>query len=140
MNGNRTQFDLMRPIFDAFRKIETKELSSTQRMLLIGLYSFMDGDGYCYPSYKAIGEITGLSKNAISTNLKKLVDAGWITYKQGGVDSSNQYQLNLEKIGLIDKTPDNVKPIRGNEELKNIDGRYMTEKECRASNKNWNDY
>lgn len=132
----------MKPIFDAFQKISTKELSSTQRILLLGLYRFMDGNGYCYPSYKAIAEITGLSKNAISVNLKKLVEDGWLTYKQGGVDSSNQYQLNLEKIGLIEpeKSKAEDSDLEMREQTKRIHGRLMTRKEAKAGRYNWDDF
>ncbi|MEY0016959.1 helix-turn-helix domain-containing protein [Providencia rettgeri] len=139
MKKKRTQFDLMKPIYDAFQKISSKELSSTQRMLLLGLYRFMDGNGYCYPSYKAISEITGLSKNAISVNLKKLVEAGWLTYKQGGVDSSNHYQLNLTKLGLIeDKKQETSESLEA--ECKQINGRFMTKSEAIAAGYNWDEY
>lgn len=98
----RTQYDLMHPLFKAMESMSSSELSSHQRMLLIGLFRFMDGDGVCYPSYTAIRETTGLTRNAIASNIKKLVDMGWITYEPGdkSKSQSNTYYLNLERLGL----------------------------------------
>ncbi|TON43433.1 helix-turn-helix domain-containing protein, partial [Vibrio parahaemolyticus] len=62
----------------------------------------MDGEGVCFPSYKALMEETGLSNKTIATTIKKLVDSGWITYEPGDKarSQSNTYHLNLERLGL----------------------------------------
>lgn len=103
-----SQFDLMHPLFEA---MDNSKLSATQRMLLLGLYRFMDGSGVCYPSYKKLMTATGMSDRTITRNLKDLVDGGWLTYEQGEgkTHTANTYHLNLDKLGL-EKSP-NVVPI-----------------------------
>ena len=110
----RTQFDIMRPLFECIRS--NPELTSTQRLLLIALYDRMDGNGVCFPSYTDIAQFTGLSRQSISNNIKALVSSGWITYQQGNKarSQSNTYQLNLEKLGLEVKQESIVVPINMN--------------------------
>ncbi|MDF4294878.1 helix-turn-helix domain-containing protein, partial [Vibrio parahaemolyticus] len=106
----RSQYDLMHPLFEAMKK---ESLPSTQRLLLLGLYRFVDGEGVCFPSYKALMEETGLSNKTIATTIKKLVDSGWITYEPGDKarSQSNTYHLNLERLGLT--TQSKIVPIDG---------------------------
>lgn len=105
---------MMHPLFDAMKR---ENLPSTQRLMLLGLFRFVDGDGVCYPSYKALMDETGLSNKTISTTIKKLVSGGWLTYDQGdkAKSLSNTYHLNLERLGfeVQVKTESKVVPIDG---------------------------
>ena len=108
----RSQFDMMHPLFDAMKR---EKLPSTQRLMLLGLFRFVDGDGMCYPSYKALMDETGLSNKTISTTIKKLVSGGWLTYDQGdkAKSLSNTYHLNLERLGFEVQTESKIVPIDG---------------------------
>ncbi len=103
---------MMHPLFDAMKR---EGLPSTQRLMLLGLFRFVDGDGMCYPSYKALMDETGLSKQSISNNIKKLVSGGWLTYEQGDKTKSlsNTYHLNLERLGFEVQTESKIVPIDG---------------------------
>lgn len=106
----RSQYDLMHPLFDAMKR---ENLPSTQRLLLLGLFRFVDGNGVCFPSYKALMDETGLSNKTISTTIKKLSDTGWLAYEPGDKSKSlaNKYYLNLERLGF--KIESKVVPIDG---------------------------
>lgn len=106
----RSQFDIMHPLFDAMKR---EKLPSTQRFLLLGLFRFVDGNGVCFPSYSALMDETGLSRQSIANTIKKLAESGWISYEQGDKSKSlaNKYYLNLERLGL--KTESKVVPIEG---------------------------
>lgn len=106
----RSQFDIMHPLFEAMKK---ERLPTTQRMLLLGLFRFVDGDGVCYPSYKALMDETGLSRQSISTTIKKLAEAGWLSYESGDKSRNlaNTYHLNLERLGLPLVRQSDVVPI-----------------------------
>ena len=95
----RTQFDIMNPLRKA---VKDAGLSPIERLMLYSLYFFMDGDGVCFPSYGAIIEETGLSRQSVSNTIKKLVERGMISYEKGDTSKSNRYRLNLFKLGLID--------------------------------------
>ncbi|ECX6397710.1 MULTISPECIES: helix-turn-helix domain-containing protein [Vibrio harveyi group] len=126
MAQQRTQFDLMHPLFQTMKE---HKLPTTQRMLLLGLFRFMDGHGVCYPSYRALMDETGLSRQAIATNLKKLVAAGWLEYETGdkSLSQANTYYLNLEKLGFtVDNT---VVPLPSRSKYIAVDG---SEWDCAA--------
>lgn len=97
--NKRTQYDLMNPLFDAMKK---HKLPSTQRLFILGLYRYMDGNGKAYPSYQDLMDETGLSRQSIINMIRTLTEAGWITYKQGSKSKqmNNTYWLNLEKLGI----------------------------------------
>lgn len=105
-HNKRTQYDLMHPLFKAMESMSSSDLSSHQRILLLGLFRFMDGNGVCYPSYNSIHKTTGLTRNTIAANIKKLVTLGWLTYVPGDKSKSqaNTYYLNLERLGLLDSS------------------------------------
>ncbi len=100
----------MHPLFDAMKR---ENLPSTQRLLLLGLFRFVDGNGVCYPSYKALMDETGLSRQSIANTIKKLADSGWLTYTPGDKSKnlSNTYQLNLTRLGL--EVESKIVPIEG---------------------------
>ncbi|MDF4701937.1 helix-turn-helix domain-containing protein, partial [Vibrio parahaemolyticus] len=106
----RSQFDIMHPLFDAMKR---ENLPSTQRLLLLGLFRFVDGDGVCFPSYSALMDETGLSRQSIANTIKKLSESGWLTYEPGDKSKSlaNTYYLNLERLGLT--TQSKIVPIEG---------------------------
>ena len=106
----RTQFDIMNPLIDAMSEAG---LSSTERMLLIGLLRFMNGDGVCFPSYTALEIKTGLSRRTLPRCINSLVSKGWLRYEKGSsaLSAPNKYYLNLEKLGFIDKGNEKEKAV-----------------------------
>lgn len=108
----RTQFEIMHPLFTAMRE---NKLPGNQRLVLLGLFRFVDGDGTCFPSYNALIDETGLSRPTISSTIKKLVSAGWISYDKGDKSKglSNTYYLNLERLGFEVQTESKIVPIDG---------------------------
>ena len=88
----------MKRLLEAFE--HDQELTLAQRMVLVAIVKYMDKSGTCYPSYKALQRTTGATAATISSNLKKLVAAGWLTYERGNnlKQESNKYQLNFDKI------------------------------------------
>ena len=128
---NRSHFDLMQPLRQTMKQ---EQLGPTKRLVLIGLYFCMDSDGQCYPSYEGIAAETGLSVRAIKDNIKKLVQEGWISYEQGHYGRSNQYSLNLVKLGIVEPPKPKLanKPKKEAEPLFEYEGRYYTNDELKA--------
>jgi DNA-binding transcriptional MocR family regulator len=87
----------------------------------------MDGNGICYPSYRALMDETGLSRQAIASNLKKLVADDWLEYETGdkALSQANTYFLNLEKLGFTTDTT--VVPLPNRSKYVAVDG---SEWEC----------
>lgn len=110
-NKTRTQYDIMHPLFNSLAE---SDLSSSERLLMIALFRYVDGSGSCYPSYKELIKSTALSDRTISSNIKKLVDKGWITYEQGNKadQQANTYHLNLKRLGVEQEAP-KVVPFNG---------------------------
>jgi DNA-binding MarR family transcriptional regulator len=139
MGRKRSQYDLMHPLFDAMR---SHKLKPNQRLVMLGLFRFMNGDGSCFPSYGALIEETGLTRPTIAKTLKDLKNLDLISFKSGDSTKSNRYQLNLEKIGLSTNKNYNegIKNKEVKEKLKQVNGRFMNKAQCEMLGKNWEDY
>ena len=93
----RSQFAIMSPLYEA---LKDSKLTTVQRHIILVLFYFIDGNGYCYPSLETISEYTGYSVKTIVAHNKILVKEKWIKYKRGNRYETNQYQLNLKKLRL----------------------------------------
>lgn len=63
---------------------ESKTLGPTERLVMLALADHADDDGRCYPSIERLRQRTGLSERAVQTNIRKLVDQGYIRIVPGG--------------------------------------------------------
>lgn len=63
---------------------ESKTLGPTERLVMLALADHADDEGKCYPSILRIQERTGLSERAVQTNVRKLVDLGYLLVQVGG--------------------------------------------------------
>ncbi len=69
----------------------------------VALLDKVDCDGSCFPSYKTIGEVTGLSKASIQRGVRTLVKAGILEFEarntENGRQTSNTYKFTLPPAG-----------------------------------------
>ena len=76
---------------------DVKDVTPTQKLILIGLGNHVGPDGSCWPSQALIAEYTGLSREAIYRNLAELERQGIIKSKRNkddaGRDISKTYIL-----------------------------------------------
>ena len=71
------------------------ELKSPERLVLAALYSFTDGQGWCFPGAETLLDMTGLSDRRIRTALDTLRDVGVVPSLQA--EKSGQYYFNNGK-------------------------------------------
>lgn len=79
-------------------KVLKIEATPPQKLLLIILANYSDEFGESYPSHATISRLTGLSRNAVISNLKKLREQGvldWINRD----NHSNLYKFTFNKGG-----------------------------------------
>lgn len=102
----RTQFDLLKPLHAA---MDGSDLTATQRLILMALHFWMDGEGKCYPSYKKIAARASLHRSTVVRNMLLIVKQGWLSYDKGDSATArpNTYYLNLSKLCLDDGRCDN---------------------------------
>lgn len=71
---------------------ESTTLAPTERLIMLALADHADDEGRCYPSILRLCQRTGLSERAVQTNIKKLVDRGYVRIvRGGGKGNSNLY-------------------------------------------------
>lgn len=74
---------------------ESTTLGPTERLVMLSLADHAGDDGRCYPSISRLCQRTGLSERAVQTNIRKLVEQGFIHIVQGGgKGGSNLYFLS----------------------------------------------
>lgn len=74
---------------------ESETLGPTERLVMLALADHADDDGRCYPSIARLCQRTGLSERAVQTNIRKLVDQGYIRIVLGGgKGNSNLYFIS----------------------------------------------
>jgi len=82
---------------------DVKDVTPTQKLILIGLGNHVGPDGTCWPSQSVISEYTELSRETIYRNLSDLEKRGLIRSihrrDQSGRDLSKTYVLNLQVDG-----------------------------------------
>ncbi|MDK3016531.1 helix-turn-helix domain-containing protein [Pseudodonghicola flavimaris] len=71
---------------------ESQTLGPTERLIMLALADHADDEGRCYPSIARLRQRTGLSERAVQTNLRKLVEQGYVRIVPGGgKGNSNLY-------------------------------------------------
>jgi hypothetical protein len=98
---------------------ESKTLGPTERLIMLVLADHADDEGKCYPSVSRIKDRTGLSERAVQTNIKKLIDQGYIRVDFGGGKSkSNLYFVSANPAAdapyEVKQTPQQMHPLRPN--------------------------
>lgn len=63
---------------------ESTTLGPTERLIMLALADHANSEGACYPSIGRLCQRTGLSERAVQTNIRKLVEAGYIRIAPGG--------------------------------------------------------
>ncbi len=78
--------------------IKGNKLSPTETLIIYALNTFTNKEQKCWPSIRALTEVTNLSVRAIESNLNKLIIKGLISKKtrvsKNGHCSSNIYQID----------------------------------------------
>ncbi len=73
-----------------------------EKLLLLYLLDRSDQNGVCWPSLQTISRDTGLSRCGVQKVLKRLRDAGYLSWEQDGY--SNTYRLNLDRLDRREAT------------------------------------
>lgn len=84
---------------------ESNTLGPTERLVMLALADHADDDGRCYPSIQRLCQRTGLSERAVQTNIRKLVDQGYIrTIPGGGKGNANLYFVSANPAADAPRT------------------------------------
>ena len=79
------------------RAVSDKNISNSQFRTLTALGVFGDKDGWCFPKLKTLSEMLGKSRQAISMDIKCLVEHGYIQvvpqFRPDGSQQNNLYRL-----------------------------------------------
>lgn len=90
---------------------ESKTLGPTERLIMLVLADHADEDGKCYPSVARIRDRTGLSERAVQSNIKKLIDQGYLTVSfGGGKGNSNLYFVSANPAADAPKIVKEAQP------------------------------
>ncbi|MFN7002204.1 MAG: helix-turn-helix domain-containing protein [Roseinatronobacter sp.] len=84
---------------------ESTDLAPTERLIMLALADHADDEGRCYPSIRRLCQRTGLSERAVQSNIKKLVDQGYIrTVIGGGKGNANLYFVSANPAADAPRT------------------------------------
>lgn len=75
------------------------DVPPTQKLVLLALAHFADGEGRCFPKVETIVEHTGLSRRAVAGAIKALRDAGHIEVESGKLNGKHSTYLLPYKCG-----------------------------------------
>ena len=92
------------------RAVSDDRITNAQFRTLSALGIYGDKNGWCFPKLKTLGDMLGKSKQAVSMDIKALVELGYIEVKKQYRDDGSQ-QNNLYRI-LFDGDDD-----RGSDQL-----------------------
>lgn len=88
--------------------------------LYLGLYTWADSDGYCFPAFDTIQERLKMSRGTISKSINKLKECGLLRVekgeKRGNLKAKNLYYLNTN---LPKKFHSSKNELRDSPSLKN---------------------
>ncbi len=71
---------------------ESTNLRPTERLLMLSLADHANDEGHCYPSIARLCKRTGLSERAVQTNIKSLIEGGYLkVIVGGGKGNANAY-------------------------------------------------
>ena len=79
------------------RAISDERISSAQLRTLAALAIYGDENGWCFPKLQTIGKMLGKSKQAVSMDIKALVDLGYVQkkpqFREDGSQKNNLYRI-----------------------------------------------
>lgn len=67
-----------------FRVVQRTQASGLDRLVLLGLASFADGDGWCHPSIRKLARRAGVAKSTVQLALPRLVELGEVQMVERG--------------------------------------------------------
>lgn len=74
-------------------------LSGNEMKVFVAVCSYADNNGECFPSRRALKDITGISEKAITTAISNLEEKGWLVRenrkREDGSTTSNMYTIQL---------------------------------------------
>ena len=73
-----------------------RELSAAEKLVMLYLLERANKDGVCWPSLNTIARDTGLTRRGVIGILRRLRDAGYITWKQVG--QTNTYRVAVDRL------------------------------------------
>jgi biotin operon repressor len=82
---------------------------SSQKLLLLALNSFVDGEGKCYPGVERLAQMMGASTATVKRAIRELESEGIInrqSRRAGGKQTSNLYTVDFGKISSSFCTPE----------------------------------
>lgn len=77
-------------------------LTPNERLVLSALARHAKENGWCNPSYRRIGLLTGLNKNTVMRTINSLEARGWISVHRGSRTRSNRTTLLKGREGTLD--------------------------------------
>lgn len=92
------------------------ELCPNHRLLMLGVISFMNGEGEAWPSYDALAERIRMGRSTVVTLMKGLDKAKWLIKRTGPVEGKAGWVSNLYQTPLQErdpKTPEHCQQPRG---------------------------
>ena len=82
-------------------------LSPRDLTVLAVVGSHTDEFGWCFPSMSRIGEMLGVSRQAVQRSVAHLVEAGYLTkqarFRENGSQTSNGYHVNMDFVPPADR-------------------------------------
>ncbi len=73
-----------------------RELSAAEKLVMLYLLERANKDGVCWPSLNTIARDTGLTRRGVIGILRRLRDAGYITWEQVG--QTNTYRVAVDRL------------------------------------------
>ena len=82
-----------------YRATRDKELSNTDKSLIMLLVTMSGTKGYCWPSYSHVADSMGVSRRTAIRSMQHLIDLDYVRKAKGFVgdtteQSTNRYYLN----------------------------------------------
>ncbi|TFU25622.1 helix-turn-helix domain-containing protein [Thermus tengchongensis] len=75
---------------------DNRELSAAEKLVMLYLLERANKDGVCWPSLNTIARDTGLTRRGVIGILRRLRDAGYITWEQVG--QTNTYRVAVDRL------------------------------------------
>jgi hypothetical protein len=125
-----------------FRSGLAAELGPQRAITLLAVATFMDENGYCYPSQETLASMTGTTERTVRRNIKSLLDYRWnnkpvIERVMAKADGAKYYhsEYKILPVAQIAKFNGTVSDIEDkNVQDKNVQGGH----ECPVNNKTVN--
>lgn len=87
--------------FQAMSEAVTVDLAGNCKFVFIMMANYADDKNHCWPSYKTLAELTGLSEQTVKRTVSKLVDLGYLkVIRQGSGRTSSKYEMFFKVEGI----------------------------------------